>query len=162
MLDEIVIRNATTEDMPFFFNSLLHNYKHSSPHTRLIPDSAYYKDLHAIITRLIERKGHILKFVALKEDPTVVIAYIWAHEYPECVNYIYVKKAFRKMGLAKLLYEAVFKDVPKVSYTFLTYDAGAITQKYPHMTYNPYLLDRTVWRSYQNLLDDDPEDLKRM
>jgi GNAT superfamily N-acetyltransferase len=162
MLDEIIIRDATTDDMPFFFNSMLHHYKHSSPHTRLIADSVYYKDLHAIITRLTQRKGHVLKFVALKEDPTVVIAYIWANQYPECVHYIYVKRAFRKMGLAKLLYEAVFKDIPKVSYTFLTYDAGSITQKYKQLVYNPYLLDRNIWRSYQSLLDDDLEDLKRL
>jgi GNAT superfamily N-acetyltransferase len=160
MEEQIAIRDAVADDMPFFFNSFLNHYKHSSPHTRLIPESHYYLELHGIVDRVLERKGNILKLCVLAEDPSIVFGYLWANDYPETIFYLYVKKAFRGLGIAKALMQAVFPDfseTKKVFYPFFTYDAGKITMKYSKLVFNPYLLDAKTWRTYQN--KEDAEDL---
>jgi hypothetical protein len=161
MIDEIIIREATDADMPFFFNSLLHHYKHSSPHTKLMADYDYYNDLHNIISRALERKGNRLSFVALKEEPDVVLGYVWANDCIQTIMYVYVKKAFRLMGIGKHLVSSVFPSMDhKIYYPFLTYDAGKLSQKYPNLFFNPYLLDAHIWKTYQNRFEENQEDLE--
>ena len=136
MRDEIIIRDGTENDLPFFYNSFLHHYKHGSPHTKYIHDINYYNELHNIITRCLDRKGNVLKFVALKSDPDVVLGYIWANVEIETIYYVYIKKAF---------------------FPFWTYSSQAITQKYPNLYFNPYLLDRQVWSHYQSRFDEEAD-----
>ncbi len=153
MQDQIAIRDVKDDDMPFFFNSMLNHYKHSSPHTRLIPDSNYYLELHNIIDRMLERKGNILKLCVLAEDPSIVFGYVWANDCPDTINYLYVKKAFRGLGIAKSLILAAFPDFTpdkKIYYPFFTYDAGKITLKYSKLIFNPYLTDAKTWKTYQS------------
>jgi GNAT superfamily N-acetyltransferase len=153
MEEQIAIRDAVADDMPFFFNSFLNHYKHSSPHTRLIPDSNYYLELHNIVDRVLERKGNILKLCVLAEDPSIVFGYLWANDCPDTIFYLYVKKAFRGLGIAKTLLQSVFPDFSehkKFWYPFFTYDAGKITLKYSKLIFNPYLLDAKTWQTYQS------------
>ena len=160
MRDEIIIRDGTDNDVPFFYNSFLHHYKHSSPHTKYIHDINYYNELHSIVTRCLDRKGNVLKFVALKSDPDVVLGYIWANIEIETIYYVYIKKAFREMGIGTILLESVFPCRPEILFfPFWTYSAQTIMQKNNNFYFNPYLLDRHVWSHYQSRLDDaeDPQ-----
>ena len=77
MIEELLIRDATEDDIPFFFNSTLHHYKHSSPHPKLIPDHLYYQNHQVLMARMLERKGHVLKFAALRDEPDVVFGFLW-------------------------------------------------------------------------------------
>ena len=156
MRDEIIIRDGTENDLPFFYNSFLHHYKHGSPHTKYIHDINYYNELHNIVTRCLDRKGNVLKFVALKSDPDIVLGYIWANVEIETIYYVYIKKAFREMGIAKILLQHVFPCAPEqVFFPFWTYSSQAITQKYPNLYFNPYLLDRQVWSHYQSRFEEE-------
>lgn len=160
MRDEIIIREGTENDLPFFYNSFLHHYKHGSAHTKFIHDINYYNELHYIISRCLERKGNVLKFVALKNDPDVVLGYIWANKEVETIYYVYIKKAFREMGIGRMLLEAVFPIKPEqVFFPFMTYSAQVFMSKYPNLYFNPYLLHRSVWSHYQSLLEEEGDHL---
>jgi hypothetical protein len=114
-----------------------------------------------IMTRLLDRKGNELKFVALKEDPGVVLGYVWANKSINAILYVYIKKAFRLMGLGKHLVLSVFPNLDQKTYfPFLTYDAGKLTQKYSKLAFNPLLLDDQVWQTYQNRFEENLEDLE--
>lgn len=161
MKEQIAIRDATPDDMPFFFNSFLNHYKHSSPHTRLIPDGNYYLEMHSIADRILDRKDNVLKLCVLAEDPSIAFGYLWANKYPQTIFYLYVKKAFRGLGIGKALMLDSFPDfdeTKKFWYPFFTYDAGKITLKYSKLIFNPYLLDAKIWKTYQNR--EDAEDLE--
>lgn len=162
MIEELLIRDATEDDIPFFFNSTLHHYKHSSPHPKLIPDHLYYQNHQVLMARMLERKGHVLKFAALRDEPDVVFGFLWGNSFPQTIHYCYVKKAFRGLGIASQLFASAFERDTMVYYTHLTYDAGKITQTRSNFIFNPYLLHGDLWRLKQAQLEDegDPERLE--
>lgn len=160
--DEVLIRDAIEEDMPFFFNSILHHYKHSSPHTRLINDQIYYRAHQKLISKTLERKNNVLKFAALKDDPKVVFGFLWANLYPETLHYVYIKKAFRNLGLAKHLYFSTFKPDQEVFFSHLSYDGGKIICKYHQFMFNPYLLHGDIWKSEVLRLEETAEDQEKL
>lgn len=161
MPSEIIIRDGTPDDESFFYNSLLHHYKHSSPHTKIIPDHWYYQGQQALIARVLERTGNILKFAALREDPAVVFGFLWGSSKPATVHYCYVKKAFRELGIAANLFRSVFDDQEQVFYTHFTYDGGKITHTRPRLIYHPYLLHGDLWKMHLSKLDADLADQKK-
>lgn len=159
--DEVLVRDAIEDDMPFFYNSLLHHYKHSSPHTRLISDFIFYRGHQKLISDTLERKGNVLKFAALKDDPKVVFGFLWANMCPETLHYVYIKKAFRSLGLAKHLYFSVFKPDQEVFFSHLSYDGGKIICKYQQFMFNPYLLNGEIWKAEQLRLEELEDDLEK-
>jgi len=137
-LKEIAIRDAGPDDEAFFFNALLQHYKHSSPHSKLIPDRYYYTEHKKLIDRQFQKPGAVLKVASLAEDPTIVFGFIWANKEELTIHYCYVKKAFRRLGIAKLLFNTLFKKDDEIFYTHLTYDGGFITHSKGNFNFNPY------------------------
>jgi GNAT superfamily N-acetyltransferase len=137
-LNEILIRDAQADDEAFFFNALLQHYKHSSPHSKLIPDRCYYVEHKKLIDRQAQKQSNILKIACLKDDPQVVFGFMWANQEELTLHYCYVKKAFRRLGIAKLLFNTLFKKDDEIFYTHLTYDGGFITHSKGNFNFNPY------------------------
>lgn len=160
-MNDILIKDASLDDMSFFWSSILNHFRHSSPSTKLMTDAVFFGHHQPIVEAALKRKGNVLKFAALKDEPDVILGFLWGNEYPETVHYCYVKRAFRLMGIARALYEATFKDVPKVFYSHLTYDAGRITQEHKHFVYNPYLIHGDSWTRLQTQIDENPDALRK-
>ena len=146
MNDDLLIRDMQISDRNFIFKSVLSHYKHGSPHTRLIADPIFYDAHHYIIGKAMRQEGAFCRMAVLKDDPDVVFGFILGNFDPETVHYIYVKKAFRRMGMARHLVESVFDANSDIYFTHLTYDAANITRYYTQFVYNPYLLNGDVWR----------------
>jgi GNAT superfamily N-acetyltransferase len=145
MKEDIVIRDYVAEDLAFFYKSCLHHYKHSSLYTRYINDEVFYDSHHYLITQCLRRPTAVLRFASLAEDPNIVFGFIWADLEPETVHYIYVKKAFRRLGIARLLIDDVFDDDQEIYFTHMTRDAGFIIEKIKGFIYNPYLLHQSIY-----------------
>ena len=152
--NDLIVRDMTPDDTAFFFKSVLQHYKHSSPHTRGIPDHVFYDCHHYLISRLQRRPSNVVKFAALREDPTLVFGFIWADHSPETVHYIYVKKAFRRLGIARFLLEATFEGGDDLYFTHFTKDAGFILERFNGFIFNPYLLHDSIW-TLQNAVTED-------
>jgi GNAT superfamily N-acetyltransferase len=88
-------------DEEFVYSTWLKSYR-LSPTCRGVPLPIYNKGQRARINKIID-EGNIL--VATNPDEERVI-YGYIVYGSEVVHYIYVKGAYRKMGIARALYEA--------------------------------------------------------
>jgi hypothetical protein len=134
----IEIRNAVTDDLPFIFATWLRSYRHSSQFAKKISNDVYFKYHHAAIERIISRGG-IIKIANIVGDPNVILGYACLEAQggtDMVVHYVYVKKNFRKMGIASRLYKPEKGDY----FTHLTDDVTWALAKYDGLIYNPYRL----------------------
>jgi ribosomal protein S18 acetylase RimI-like enzyme len=134
----IEIRPATERDLPFIFSSWLRSYRNESKFARNISSSVFYEWHHKVIERFFER-DRVALIAHAPGEPEVILGYLCAESSGNIIQYIYVKKAFRKMGIAKKLYEhAKIKD--GCEFTHWTTDVNWIMKKTDLLIYNPYLL----------------------
>lgn len=134
MKTEIEIRPARTEDTEFVFATWLRSYRHASQFAKKISNEVYYRWHHKVIERILARGAQVYIAHPIGE-PEVILGYICLESQDKLVvHYIYVKKAFRKMGVAKMLYTPEIGDV----FTHWTADMDWATKKWPELTYDPY------------------------
>jgi len=147
--DDVVLRDMLPADRNFILKSILQHYRHGSPHVKQIPDAIYFDNHHYLIGKVMRFPNNVVRIAALKDDPEIVFGFIWANFDPETVHYIYVKRAFRRMGLGRLLFRSVFDENVDVYYTHHTKDAAFLSHKFDQMIFNPYLLNGDLWKLTQ-------------
>lgn len=136
MINDIEIRLAKLEDIAFIYSTWLRSYRHSAHFTKKISNEIYYDMHHKIIDRFISRGGEIL-VACPKGEPDVILGYVALETSTPIVQYIYVKKNFRRMGIGAALFKAAGN--PK-TFTHWTTDTDWIIKKIESLTYNPYLV----------------------
>jgi len=132
------MREAKLEDLPFIYSTWLRSYRHSSQFAKKLTNETFYDMHHRIIDAFIARGG--LVYIAHPiNEPGVILGYLCIEPNQSLVQYVYVKKAFRKMGIAKKLYESR-KIQDSLIFTHWTTDTDWITKKLTNFIYNPYLI----------------------
>lgn len=149
MRDEVFIRDGKSEDFNFVIATVMRNYKFTSPYTYDINEYSLYRSMQQILPRIAERDGNIFKVVALKEEPDVLLGFIWGNSFPRTIWYLYVKKAFRKMGFGKALYESLFDNNDRIYFPFMTIDAKKAISEYMHLSYHPFLIEKYSWNRFK-------------
>ncbi len=134
----IEVRQAILDDLPFIFSTWLRSYRHSSQFAKKISNTTFFTWHHRAIERFIERGGRVLIAHAVGE-PDVILGYLCAESDNSIIQYVYVKKAFRKMGIAKELFKNSGIN-NNAQFTHWTLDTSWIIKKLTELTYNPYLL----------------------
>jgi GNAT superfamily N-acetyltransferase len=137
---KLYIREANQADQPFIFQSWLKTYKHNSPFAKRITDKVYFARHHAVATRILQRAT---VFVACPEDsPETILGYLIVDYFENrpILHFMYVKDAFRGMGIASRLMEAAGLDPNECLYTHRTYSIDWIEKKFPGLVYDPYLI----------------------
>lgn len=134
----IEVREANLNDLPFIYSTWLRSYRHSSQFAKKISNNVFFDWHHKVIDRFIERGGRILIAHAIGE-PEVILGYLCREATSDILQYVYVKKAFRKMSIAKKLYESS-GVANNGTFTHWTLDTSWIVKKLPELIYNPYLL----------------------
>jgi len=133
----IELREAKKEDLPFIYSTWLKSYLYSSQFTKKISHSLYYEMHHMVIDRFLERGG-VITIAHAKGEPDVILGYLATDAQNTIIQYIYVKKTFRRMGIAKELTKHLTFD--NLTFTHFTTDTGWILKKCPSLIYNPYYL----------------------
>lgn len=157
-MDDIILRDGLPSDRNFIFKTILQHYRHASPHNKDIPDNIYYDCHHLLISKVMRQPGNIVRVAALKEDPEVLFGFLWGNIDPETVHYVYVKKAFRRMGMARMMYESLFDDDADVYITHWTREAAFLYEKNDNLVFNPYLLHGDIWKLLQSGGEGAPRD----
>ena len=136
------LRKATQEDVGFIFNAWLKSYK-TSLFAKNVTNTIYFAEHHKVIERLL--KNHETIIACNDEDPSQIYGFINAGKVEGifCLNYIYIKQAFRNLSIGKTLLNA-FEHDPTIAsvYTHHTRMAERLAAKY-NMVYHPYLLINT-------------------
>lgn len=127
----IDFRAATSADKSFILATWLRGLRFGNDWFRLIDANSYFSTYHALIETILNRPNITVKVACLKEDPEVVLGYS-VYENNR-LDWVYVKKAWRSIGIAKTLTP---ENVTTVSH--LTTIGRSILLKYPKVVFNPF------------------------
>ncbi len=143
--EAILIRpyNAQT-DTNFVYSTWLRNYKHSSYFAKRIKPSVFFAGHHAVLNHLLAKPAMRLSVACDKNDPETIWGWLACEPsnlMQTVVHFMFVKDAFRKMGIARTLLNAagVF-DLNKTRFTHWTYPVDEFIRQYPDMLFDPYAL----------------------
>lgn len=132
------VRKPTSADTPFIFSGWLESYANSSPLTVNIPKTLFFDGHRALITPLLSNAQVVV--ACLPDDPGVLLGFACGEPVDGLLHYVYVKAAFRRMGVATRLVDALGIKVGACSCTHWTYDLSRLKQKLSGLQFNPYLL----------------------
>ena len=141
-----MIRELRPDDIPFVTATWLLNYRSHNPFAGDLRRDVYREQQQTIIARLLRTASGRVACDA--GDENVIYGYtIYA---PSVLHYLYVKEAFRKMGIGRQLLEAAGAQLPLLSYTHWTDAAQWVQASDARLTYNPTLAFRGDTRGKRN------------
>ena len=154
------VRMVRPSDIPFITNSWLDSFRNSSL-TRAMPKDLYYAYHHKILENILPRSTVVV--LCDDRDDNHIIGWGCAEKYDNSLvlHYIYIKQMYRKMRLAKRIYDVFFLDDGETwepsavfythrSHTFDHINRRRRSKKLPfvdrkyRMLYNPYLLFQSL------------------
>lgn len=140
--EHLQFRHHNKDDLSFIYATWLNSYYGASYFAKKLGKDVFYDFHKKIIERILEAPITQTLIAASKEDPNTIFGYLVAQEYNDrpILQYVYVKGAFQRYGIAKALVGAAKIDVGKCIFTHWTFDCDWIVNKYPSLVYNPYLI----------------------
>jgi len=129
------IRDATPADKNFIYASWLRGLYYGDSWFKEIPKSIFMEAYHSVLETILENPTTQVKVACLHDDPEVILGYAVLGTEGRRVHWVFVKKAWRTIGIAKkLVPEKV--DVA----THLTRVGMSLMKKRPNMIFNPFAL----------------------
>lgn len=95
----IQIRDVKEEDLPLIYSTWLLGLYHGCEWMNRIKKESFFKNYKLFIERRLPLCT--VKVAALADDPDVILGYVCYRD--NVLDWIFVKKAWRKMGIAKML-----------------------------------------------------------
>lgn len=129
---EYTIRGPKPEDVNFILATMLRGLYYGDGWFSQIPKDIFMKEQHKVLVTTMSRPDCSVKVACLPDDADIILGYSVILS-DDALVWVYVKSAFRKMGIARTL---VPPSVTAV--TYLTRLGYSLLQNYPHVVYNPY------------------------
>jgi len=127
----IIIRPGQMEDANFIFTTWLKGLWFGNDWFGLIDSKVYFDTQHKIIESLLSQLTTKVSVACLKDDPKVILGYSVYSGHR--LHWTHVKKAWRKIGLAK---DLVPKEITTV--THVTEVGRSIMKKHSNIIFNPF------------------------
>lgn len=140
-VNQIEVRPMRIEDQPFIFASWLNNYKNSSQFAKRIRNPEFFHFHHLVIERILLRSTTRVLIATPENDPNTILGYLVteSHDRP-ILHFCFVKATWRRLGVAGKLIESANVDLNNAVFTHWTYECNQLTEKFPQLVYNPYLI----------------------
>ncbi len=128
-------------DCAFVYSTWLRNYKYSSYFAKRIKPAIFFAGHHAILNHLMAKpttKGFIAH---PKDDTETILGWLVCEPHEDrrpTIHFIFVKDAFRHMGVATTLLKAAGIDLNQITFTHWSFSMDDFIKKYPGMVFNPY------------------------
>ena len=135
--DQLQVRAAEPSDLAFIFKTWLKSYYYSSPAVLHIPPEVYFHEHHKVAERLLRKS--VVPVVCQRSAPGVLLGFaVLEMSTPLCLHWLYVKNAWRKMGVAAKLLGSI--DLNTCVYSHWTHAIkGWTAARWPRLRYDPYL-----------------------
>ena len=130
----IDLRVANDKDFNFIKSTWLHGLRYGNSWFTIIPKEIYYAAYSKVVEYLMMSPKTMIKVACLKEDPEVILGYSVYNQDNSAAHWVYVKSAWRKIGIAKALV-----PVEVTTVTHLT-NVGKEISKTKGFTFNPFLI----------------------
>lgn len=136
--DLVAVRAMNANDHNFILATFLRGFYYGDSWAREINKDVFMSQYHKVVETLIASPNNIVQVACLKEDPEVILGYsiLGANTTGVTVHWVFVKSAWRGIGLAKSLIPLERVNTT----THLTKVGLSILRKHPEITYNPFLL----------------------
>lgn len=132
-LELITSRPYEPNDRAFILASWLKGMYYGDSWFSFIPKNIFMAAYHNFLERLLDAPGVEIKVACLKEDPQVILGYAVCAN--TVIHWVFVKKAWRGIGVAKMLLPERVSAV-----THLTVVGKRLLQtKLPGAVFNPFL-----------------------
>lgn len=132
------IRTWNKSDLNFILSTWLRSFRHSSPMTKHLGSDIYYAFHEKVLKHTLAKSNTTVLIATPENDPEVILGYMVVELTTDpIIHFTYVKKAFRRFGIAKSLLAAAELD-GTIQITHWTFDCEWIIKKYPQMVYNLY------------------------
>lgn len=128
------IRDAVEGDYTFIYATFLRGLYYGDESFKRVDKDLFMENYHYILDHMLHIEGINIKMCVLSEDPEVILGYA-VYKGPR-LDWVFVKKAWRKIGIAKSL---VPSDITTVSH--LTTVGEAILKTRPTIKFNPFDVD---------------------
>ena len=138
-----IIRQARVSDIQFLTSSWLKSYRNAAA-VRGVPNSVYFFYHHKLLEELLSRCTVLIYCYPDNQDQ--ILGYVCAEVFDSAlvVHYAYVKKTFRRLGIAKALIKHLVEteEPPAVLYTHKTKDIYPLERdlKEKGWLFHPYML----------------------
>lgn len=137
--EAIVVREYRHEaDQAFVYSTWLRNYKYSSYFAKRIKPAIFFAGQHKVIDHLLAKPSTKVVVACDRNDADTIMGYL-AFE-PGVVHFVFVKDAYRKLGVATALFASQRIDVNQAKFTHWCFPVDELIRKFPDMTYDPYCL----------------------
>lgn len=127
-------RDFTPEDKNFIFASWLRGLYYGCNWFREINKDVFMRNYHNFLERLLSQPTVSIKVACLKNDPEVILGYSVLGA-DDTLHWVFVKSAWRNIGVAKALIPTSTKCVSHLTKTGLS-----IIKRHPDVQFNPFNL----------------------
>lgn len=135
--ENVALRLATLEDKNFIMATWLKGLRHGNDWYSLIDQKAYFEVYPKVIESILASSYTEVRIACLRSDPEVILGYIVVDgkdpAQPTRAHWIFVKKAWRGIGIARLLTPTTITTV-----THLTKTGLGLMKKHQHLIFNPF------------------------
>lgn len=131
----ILIRPIEQEDVNFILATFLRGLYYGNSWFQEIDKQTFMETYHTVIKAILKKPTVQTLIASLKEDPSTILGYSILEPEKNAIHWIFVKDAFRKLGIAKRL---IPKDHPWDTATHLTKIGKSLKPK--DMKFNPFAL----------------------
>lgn len=137
---QVLLRHPTPEDLKFVRHSWFESYRKGGL-APLVGFDVYAAGMNKLLDRLLHGDVHV---AYATEVPDEIVGWVCRNELvttrvPRHLHYVYVKQAYRRLGIATQLIEDVKCGPISNMYTHETRAGRGFAQKLA-LRFNPYLL----------------------
>lgn len=131
--DLVSIRNWVSEDKNFIMATMLRGLYYGQSVFSEMQKQTFMVLYNQFLEVLLNKNTTIVKVACLKEDPSVILGYA-VFNSPNTLSWVFVKKSWRNIGLAK---DLIPKEVTTVTHLTKT---GLSLIKNKGLIFNPFAL----------------------
>lgn len=129
--DGYLVRAAKIEDLNFIRATFLRGLYYGDSWFSIIPKDIFMANYKAVVERLVATSD--VWVACLKDDPDVIIGYSIVSKDFSTIHWVFVKKRWRRLGIAK----AMLPKYPE-AVTHLTTLGKMLLPKFDHCVFNPF------------------------
>ena len=139
--DAIVVRNFTASDRNFILATWLRGLYYGDTWYTSIPKAIFMENYHRILERFLSHSSVSIKVACLKDDPEIILGYSVTRQMKHgeadisVLDWVFVKSAWRKIGVAKMLVPSRLNACTHLTKT----GQSILKQKLPNVIFNPFL-----------------------
>ncbi len=136
-MDSYSIISYPAKDLPkefhaFVYSKWLRSLRQGNDFFKMVHAEDYYRAYHHYLTALFSRPDAVIRLAHLSDDQDIVLGFSFCRG--SVLDYVYVQKDFRRMGIGRLLVPKQIDTISHVTRTGLTIWGSTCG----HWKFNPF------------------------